>query len=89
MPRRSNGVELRRRRELLGLTLTEFARQAGYTLNYASQVELGNCNGGPKFLREAARILNCGIEDISAPRARKRQVRSGPPATSAETRVSA
>ena len=59
----------------MGLTLTEFARQAGYTLNYASQIELGNCNGGPKFLTEAARILNCQIEDISAPRARKRSAR--------------
>lgn len=89
MPRRTNGVELRRRRELLGLTLTEFARQAGYTLNYASQIELGNCNGGPRFHREAARILKCEIEDISVPRARKRAVRKRSMSASAETRASA
>lgn len=66
MPLRTNGAELRRRREELGITLTDFAAQAGYSLNYASQVELGNCNAGPRFLKAAARLLGCEIKDISS-----------------------
>lgn len=65
MPLRSNGVELRRRRELKGMTLTEFAKKAGYTLTHVSQVELGNSNAGPRYLREAAEILGCAIDDIT------------------------
>lgn len=65
MPLRTNGAELRRRRELTGMTLTEFARLAGFSLNHASQIELGNHNAGPRFLRAAARILGCEISDIT------------------------
>lgn len=49
------------------MTLTEFAAEAGYSLNHASQVELGNYNAGPRYLRAAARILNCEITDIADP----------------------
>jgi transcriptional regulator with XRE-family HTH domain len=91
MPRRSNGPELRRRRELLGMTLTEFATRTGYTLNYASQVELGNSNGGPKYLRAAADLLACEIDDISTEvRRTTRRRRSASSATAtAEKRASA
>lgn len=65
MPLRTDGVELRRRRELMGMTLTEFARTAGYTLNHVSLVELGKHNAGPRYLRAAAQILNCTISDIT------------------------
>ncbi|MFE9886246.1 helix-turn-helix domain-containing protein [Streptomyces scopuliridis] len=65
MPLRSNGEELRRRRELRGLTATEFAKIAGYTLTHVSQVELGYSNAGPRYLRTAAKILDCAIEDIT------------------------
>jgi transcriptional regulator with XRE-family HTH domain len=58
-------VELRRRRELKGITATEFAKQAGYTLTHVSQVELGNSNAGPRYLRTAAEILGCEIDDIT------------------------
>lgn len=65
MPLKSDGVEIRRRRELTGMTLTEFAKKAGYTLTHASQIELGNSNAGPRYLRAAARILDCNIEEIT------------------------
>lgn len=65
MPLRTNGRELRRRRELKGMTLTEFARLAGISLNHASQTELGNHNAGPRYLKAAARILGCEISDIT------------------------
>ncbi|MFE9296558.1 helix-turn-helix domain-containing protein [Streptomyces niveus] len=58
-------MELRRRRELLGLTATEFAKRAGFTLTHVSQVELGNNNAGPRYLLAAAKILNCEIEEIT------------------------
>ncbi|MFB6950217.1 helix-turn-helix domain-containing protein [Streptomyces niveus] len=78
MPLKSNGVEIRRRRELTGMTLTEFAKKAGYTLTHVSQVELGNSNAGPRYLLAAAEILDCKIEEITdgamprPPRARSR-----------------
>ncbi|MFI2437444.1 helix-turn-helix domain-containing protein [Streptomyces sp. NPDC018693] len=64
MALRSNGYEIRRRRVLKGLSLTEFARLTGYTLNHASQVELGNNNAGPTFLRNAASVLECEVSDL-------------------------
>lgn len=65
MPLRSDGKQLRQRRERLGMTQTEFARQAGYTMTHVSQVELGNSNAGPRYLREAARIFGCEITEIT------------------------
>ena len=65
MPLQTNGRELRRRRELQAMTLTEFARQSGYSVTHVCQVELGNNNAGPRFLRSAARILACEIADIT------------------------
>lgn len=65
MPLLTNGVKLRERRELKGMTLSEFARQAGYSVNHVSQVELGKSNGGLRFLRTAAQIFGCQIEDIT------------------------
>ncbi|MGW1324827.1 helix-turn-helix domain-containing protein [Streptomyces antibioticus] len=73
MPLLTNGVQLRERRELKGMTLAEFARQAGYSVNHVSQVELGRSNGGLRFLRTAAGIFECEIEDLicgSVPRRR-------------------
>lgn len=73
------------------MTLTEFASRAGYTLNYASQVELGNSNGGPKYLRAAAELLNCEVTDISTEVRRTASRRRAKPTkpTTAETRASA
>jgi transcriptional regulator with XRE-family HTH domain len=74
MPLRTNGDELRRRRELLGITITEFADATGYTMNHVSQVELGNRNAGPQYLRKAADLLECEISEITKgelPRRRK------------------
>lgn len=65
MPLLTNGVQLRERRELKGMTLAEFARQAGYSVNHVSQVELGKSNAGPRYLRTAAQIFDCQIEDIT------------------------
>ena len=65
MALRTDGAELRRRRELMGLSLTEFARLAGFSLNHASQIELGKSNGSPRYQRTAAALLNCTIADIT------------------------
>lgn len=64
MPVRSDGDEIRRRRKLTGLSATEFAAQAGYSLNHVSQVELGHNNAGPQFLRKAAEIFGCDVSDL-------------------------
>ncbi len=65
MPLKTDGTALRRLRELKGMTLTEFAKLAGYSLNHVSMVELGNSNAGPRYLRKAAEILGCKIADIT------------------------
>jgi transcriptional regulator with XRE-family HTH domain len=65
MPLSTDGAELRRRRELKGLTATEFAQKTGYGLNHVSQVELGYRNAGPRYLRKAAKLLGCKIADIT------------------------
>lgn len=65
MPLKSDGGELRRRRELMGLTQVEFAERTGYTPNHVSQVELGNHNAGVRYLRAAAEIFDCTISDIT------------------------
>lgn len=66
MPLLTNGAQLRERRELKGMTLAEFARQAGYSVNHVSQVELGRSNGGLRFLRTAAEIFGCEIQDLTS-----------------------
>lgn len=65
MPLKSNGKQLRQRRELTGMTLTEFARRTGYSKNHVSLVELGKNNAGPRYLRNAADLLGCEISDIT------------------------
>lgn len=66
MPLLSNGAEVRQRRELRGMTLAEFARASGFSVNHVSQVELGKSNAGPGFLKKAAEILGCQIADITS-----------------------
>lgn len=65
MPLKSNGQQLRRRRELTGMTLTEFTRRTGYSKNHVSLVELGKHNAGPRYLRNAAELLGCEIAEIT------------------------
>lgn len=66
MPLRTNGPEIRRRRELAGMTQIEFANAIGYDANYLSQIELGYANGGPRFHKATAEHLNCTIADITS-----------------------
>lgn len=65
MPLRTNGPELRRRRELLGLTIGQLAKRMGYSKHHVNEVELGRSNGGPAFHRKAAKVLGCRIADIT------------------------
>lgn len=65
MPLKTNGAEIRERRERMALTLTEFAKKTGYALNSVHMIEVGKANGGPKFIRKAVEILGCEIEDIT------------------------
>jgi transcriptional regulator with XRE-family HTH domain len=64
MPVRSDGAEIRRRRKLIGLSLTEFAQRMGYTLDHVSRVELDKKPAGPRFLRKAAEIFGCNVSDL-------------------------
>lgn len=65
MPLRTNGDALRERRLLKGMTIVEFARRAECSAHHVSQVELGKENAGPRFLRTAAALLDCEIDDIT------------------------
>lgn len=65
MALRTNGAEIRRRRELTGMTIVEFATATGYNPNHVSQIELCNVNAGPRFHRAAASLLGCDIADIT------------------------
>ncbi|MFB9832509.1 helix-turn-helix domain-containing protein [Actinoallomurus acaciae] len=65
MPLKTNGAKIRELRERQALTLTEFAAQVGYAMNSVYMIEVGRSNGGPKFIRAAARVLGCEIEDIT------------------------
>lgn len=66
MPLRTNGPEIRRRRELTGMTQVEFAKATGYNPAYTSNIENGHVNGGPRFQRAAALVLGCEVADITA-----------------------
>lgn len=65
MPLRTDGAEIRRRRELAGMTGVEFAAAIGYTTPWLSNIENGHVNGGPVFQRKAASVLGCDIADIT------------------------
>lgn len=65
MPLKTDGAKIRELRERRAITLTEFAAEAGYALNSVHMIEVGKANGGPKFIRAAARILGCEIADIT------------------------
>ncbi|GAA4513214.1 hypothetical protein GCM10023191_079980 [Actinoallomurus oryzae] len=65
MPLKTDGAKIRELRERKALTLTEFAQQVGYAMNSVHLIEVGKANGGPKFIRAAARVLGCEIEDIT------------------------
>lgn len=47
------------------MTIVEFADRLGYAMNHVHLVEVGKANGGPKFIRKAAEVLGCEIEDIA------------------------
>jgi transcriptional regulator with XRE-family HTH domain len=65
MPLKTDGAKIRELRESQAMTLTEFAAAAGYALNSVHMIEVGKANGGPKFIRAAAKILGCEIADIT------------------------
>lgn len=65
MPLKTDGAKIRELRERKALTLTEFAELLGYAMNSVHMIEVGKANGGPKFIRAAARVLGCEIEDIT------------------------
>lgn len=65
MPLRTNGAEIKRRRELRAWTQAEFGKRIGYAPNSISRIEIGAENGGPKFIRAAARAFGCTIADIT------------------------
>lgn len=67
MPLKTDGAKIRWLHERKALTLTEFAHLLGYAVNSVHLIEVGKSNGGPKFIRAAAHVLGCRIEDITMP----------------------
>jgi transcriptional regulator with XRE-family HTH domain len=65
MPLKTDGSKIRELRERRAMTLVEFASLVGYAMNSVWAIEVGKANGGPKFIRNAAEVLGCEIEDIS------------------------
>lgn len=66
MPLQTDGAKIRELRERKAITLVEFAGLVGYAMNSVHLIEVGKANGGPKFVRAAAEVLGCEIEDITA-----------------------
>lgn len=56
--------EDRELREGKALALTELVAQVGYASEQRSHDRYRQANGGPRFIRVAARTLGCEIEDI-------------------------
>lgn len=81
MPLRTDGAALRERRTLKGLTIVEFAQLMGYSPHHVSQVELGHENAGPRYLRKAAVILDCTLDDITNGVVPRRSATKSPEAT--------
>ena len=44
--------------------VTEVADLVGYAMNSVHMIEVGKTNGGPKFIRAAARVLGCEIAPL-------------------------
>jgi len=65
MALKTNGSKIRELRERRAMTIVEFADRLGYAMNHVHLVEVGKANGGPKFIRKAAEVLGCEIEDIA------------------------
>lgn len=65
MPLKTDGSKIRELRERRAMTLVEFAGLIGYAMNSVWAIESGSVNGGPKFIRKAAEVLGCEIEDIA------------------------
>lgn len=65
MALKTDGRKVREFRELKGLTQEQFARRIDFSVTHVSQVERGRSNGGLRFLREAAKALDCEISEIT------------------------
>lgn len=47
------------------MTIVEFAKRLGYASNSVWMIETDRANGGPNFIRAAAKELGCKVEDIA------------------------
>jgi transcriptional regulator with XRE-family HTH domain len=55
---------LRGRREAMGWTQRELAKQLGVTQNYIPALELGNRNPGPDLRQKLMELFKCDFEDL-------------------------
>lgn len=65
MPIRPKRAEIRRRRNLTGLSLRDFAKFAGVGFVTVSNIETGKAGASQEMLEKLAKALKCSVEDIS------------------------
>jgi SOS-response transcriptional repressor LexA len=65
MPIRPKRAEIRRRRNLAGLSLREFSKVAKIGFVTISNIETGKAGASPEMLDKIAAALNCSAADIS------------------------
>jgi transcriptional regulator with XRE-family HTH domain len=61
-----NTAEVIRRRENLGLSQAQLAREAGISRKMMSAVETGQANPSPASAKAIAGVLGCTVEEIRA-----------------------
>jgi transcriptional regulator with XRE-family HTH domain len=65
MPLKTNGARIRELRERRAITQAELAERIGYDFRSVSAIEVGRKNGGLKFIRKTAEVLDCAIAEIT------------------------
>lgn len=64
MDRKRFGAELRRRRDLAGLTQVELAEKADTTANTVARLERGEVGPSLSMAEALSKALRCRIEDL-------------------------
>lgn len=62
----TNGLAIRRHRQLAGWNSTPFATHVGITVGYLSKLENGHCQASPGMLKRIADALGVKVRDLAA-----------------------